>query len=248
MKISIVLILSMFLFSCSYKGFQQVNESVCIPDNTNSVYQNNLFPISTGYKWSYKMEYDNDYLISLSENEKSKLAKSYTLEIGAKKEIYYNKNGNITPIQAFTMIQDGKKSSYTYLIPCESGTNFVEVNNPEELQIVANLFISNKPNSDTIYWSGINKAKYQWLSTTTLDNPLEANGAYILQEYLFNEYILNPNSDKMKSELIFYKTGKSWYKTGIGLIKKDIYIGDKFIGVMSLEDYDLEKLSSPIEP
>lgn len=248
MKISITLILLIFLFSCSYKGFQQVNESVCISENSTGAYQNNLFPISTGYKWSYKMEYDNDYLKTLSKNEKSKLSETYELEIGTKTEIYFSKNGKKTPVQAYTMIQDGKKSSYTYLIPCDDGTNFVEVNNPEELQIVANLFISNKPNSDTIYWSGINKAKYQWLSTTTLDNPLEANGAYILQEYLFNENILNPNSDKMKSELIFYKTGKSWYKTGIGLIKKEIYIGDKFIGVMSLENYDLEKLSSPIEP
>lgn len=239
---------SLILLSCEYKGFQNSTDEFCFPENVERVYKNNLMPISTGYKWVYKMKYDEDYLSELDEEEKNELEYDYTLEIGKTKNIYFKENGKKKTVLAYTIIQNGKESKYLYYVPCNEGTNFVEVNNYEELEIVAVLFIANNPQITSNYWNGVYKAKYDWLNKSSLDNPLEANNAIILQESLLNESLINPNDKRLKPEMIFYKTGKTWFKPGIGMIKREIFIDDKFIGILELESQDLEKLASPIEP
>ena len=248
MKISLLILLLFFISSCNFKGFKNTNNDICLTNEKRTDFSDYLLPVSTGFKWVYKFELEESYKNSLSKEDLEKLPKEYVLEVGNKRDIYLNKDGKKSTINAYTIIQDGKQSNYLYFINCEKGTYLVEVNNPEELEIVANLFIANKPEKDAMYWAGVNKAKYEWTSVSGLDNPLETSNNIVLQEYIYNENIINPNDKKIKQESLFFKTGRSWYKRGVGLVKKELFYNNKQIGVMILENYDLDKLSSPIEP
>lgn len=247
MKFSTYLLIILILSSCTYRGFNDANQNFCIPDNTSN-FSNNLMPIMTGNKWIFKYEYSDEYLKELDNDEKSVLKDTFTLEIGSKKTIYLKKDGDLIPITAYIIIQDGIESENIYYVPCASGTSFVEVNNQEELIVAGSFFISNTPNNETMYWDGIFKAKLEWISTAATTSPIETGSMYILQEYMLNNNILNQNDKKINPASLFYKTGRSWYKPGVGLTKKEVYMGKLFVGTITLISHEFEKTSSPIEP
>lgn len=248
MKILVFLFISFFAFSCVNPYFSTKNVYNCLPEDSLRNYPSTMLPIETGNKWEYNYVYKDEYISKISSKVKSKLPQTYTLEVGNKTFIYADLKDGKVKLPVYKLIQNGITSEYLYFMKCDEGASIVEVNDPENLILAGSLLLRDNPDGEVHYWSGLTKARHEWLEPIQEDSPLGSVNLFPLQEKLYNHNVINPKDKRVTPAMLFLESSVSWYSPNIGLVKKEIRKENKVIGHLVLKDYTIDRMSNPLTP
>lgn len=224
MKYILLVISIVVLYGCKTTGFQPPCTDIDDKSLT-SLY----FPIASGNSWTYN--------VIKNENGIEK-KDSYTLELCESDTIYYVKDGERIPFQAYQACRDGEKSLNFYFVKCNEGTHLLTVNDWYYKELQTGWLIPNEPHEgDEVE----NKENFIWRGQETIQVPKGEYQVWVLEE--IRE--LNRNELKMYREnrVDGNKTVRTryYFAEGVGLIKTEIYgAPGELLTTMQMTDFNVK--------
>lgn len=239
----ISIILLTLMFSCSNPYFKK--EVIICYDGQSP--NNSYFPIDTNRTWEYRIEYEESYKNSLSEQKRNQLPNSMILKLGEAQSIFYDKSH--TEIIAYPLELNGYQNNYHYLIECSKGPTLIEVSNPLEKRVLATfpLFENNK--TDTTFWNGVRKFTHIHKGEKTFNTNKGEIETIRIEEQSLREGVIAPNRKTVRPDMVLWKYSVSYYAENIGLFLREIYDEQgELVATYILEPYKLKYNPSPISP
>ena len=216
--------LSILIIGCSTNSYQPP----CMElesKNLTSLY----FPIALGNKWDYSV-------IRIDGDEKKK--ETYELELCEIDTIYYVRNGERIPFEAYRACRNNKKSWSFYFVKCSDGAHLLTINDWYNKELESGWLISNTPNEgDEVS----NMEGFVWRGQDVITVPSGEYQVWILEE------IRELNRKEMKMYRDHRVDGNKtvrrryYFAEGVGLIKTEEYGAPGVLtSVMEMNDFDIQ--------
>lgn len=243
---SLIILLLVLIASCT--SYKPDNYGPCPNLPKQDFIPQSYMPLAKGNSWNYKVEFTPEYLATLNDDERSKLEYEITIELGEKKTIYQNINGEKKPIEAYRFFTNGRENYYHYYVQCDNGVSFVEVNDFENLEIKASFYINNFISDTSQKWDGMTSARNDWIKSSgraSRGNTLECE---TIEQYIEKEGFLKKGNKKIDPKLFWWLNSRVTFCRGKGITKKELFNEDgELLATMSLVKFD-QAVEKPKKP
>lgn len=231
MKHFLLFAIGLLVYGCSTTGYQPPCTDL-LTTNVNSLY----FPLDKGNSWSYDVERTEGSTTTKEE---------YQLELCAVDTIYYLKDGERIPFQAYKTCRDGEESMNFYFVKCSDGTHMLTVNDWYYKELKSGWLIPNNPEEGKRVE---NKENLVWRGQETIKVPAGEYQVWVLEEVreLNRRELKMYKDDRIDGD----KTVRTryYFAEGVGLIKTELFgAPGELLTVISMKDYKINKSGGKVK-